>query len=56
MQGFQLLADPGEGFGGMASCLVQELAEEYGQKGVLSVTPSPDTQPLDQVVQVMWML
>lgn len=52
LQGFQLLVDVDDGFGGLGSCLAQELAEEYSQKGVLSVSTSPSTQPLDQVMHI----
>ena len=49
LQGFQLLVDTDDGFAGLASCLAEELAEEYGQKGIFSITTSPRTRPLDQV-------
>ena len=54
LQGFQLLVDTEDAFGGLGSCIVQELVEEYGQKGIFSITPSPNTRPLDKVVHVMW--
>lgn len=50
LQGFQLLVDTDDGFAGLGGCLAQELAEEYGPKGILSVSTSPRTQPLDQVL------
>lgn len=48
LQGFQLLVDVDDGFGGLGGCLAQELADEFSQKGVLAVTLSPMTRPLDK--------
>lgn len=49
LQGFQLLADVGDGFGGLASCFAEELADHFGPKGLLSFVLSPDVVPLDKV-------
>lgn len=49
LQGFQLLVDGDDGFGGLGCTVAQELADEYSQKGVLAVPVSSKTSPLDQV-------
>lgn len=49
LQGFHLLVDQDDGFGGLGGCLVAELADEFSQKGVLAVPLCPRTSPLDQV-------
>ena len=49
LQGFQLLVDQDDGFGGLGSCLAEELADEFSQKGILTVPLCPRTSPLDQV-------
>lgn len=36
------------GFGGLASCLAQELSDEFGRKSVMAVAASPLTLPLDK--------
>lgn len=36
------------GFGGLASCLAQELSDEFGRKSVMAVAASPLTVPLDK--------
>lgn len=50
LQGFHLLVDGDDGFGALGSCLAQELAEEFSQKGLLSIITSPKTRSLDQVI------
>ena len=49
IQGFHLLVDWDNGFGGLGVCLAQELADEYSTKGLLSFIASPLSQPLEQV-------
>ncbi len=50
LQGFQLLVDGDDGFGGLGSCLAEELADEFSQKGRIAFLSSPKTRPLDQEV------
>lgn len=40
--------DWNNGFGGLASCLAQELSDEFGRKSVMAVAASPLTIPLDK--------
>ena len=49
LQGFQLLADVGGGFGGLSCCFAEELADQFDQKGLLSFSFSSDTVLLDKV-------
>ena len=49
LQGFHLLSDWNNGFSAVASLLSQEIVDEYGSKGLLAVTASPLTQPLNKV-------
>ena len=49
MQGFQLLVDWDGGFGGVASGIAMEIADEYSSKGLFTLLASPLTQPLDKV-------
>lgn len=50
LQGFHLLADAGDGFGGLASCIAEELADQFSQKGQVSFMTSPDSIPFSQVL------
>ena len=45
LQGFHLLADAGDGFGGLASCMAEELADQFSQKALASFMTSPDSVP-----------
>lgn len=49
LQGFHLLSDWTNGFGGLAGCIAQDLRDEYGSKGILTVLSSPLDIPLDKV-------
>ena len=49
MQGFHLLCDWSDGFGGLASCIAEDLRDEYGNKGILTFLSSPLDTPLDKV-------
>ncbi len=49
LQGFQLLVDWDGGFGGVASGIAMEIADEYSSKGLFTLLASPLTQPLDKV-------
>lgn len=48
LQGFHLLVDWDNGFGGVASCLAEELSDEFGSKSVMAMAASPLTVPLDK--------
>ena len=55
LQGFHLLADWTNGFGGLASCIAQDLQDEYSSKGILTILSSPLDIPLDKVrVVTVW--
>ncbi|XP_064390444.1 protein misato homolog 1-like [Halichondria panicea] len=49
LQGFQLLVDWDGGFGGVASGIAMEIADEYSSKGLFTLLASPLTQPLDKL-------
>ena len=49
LQGFHLLVDHDTGFGAVGSHFAQEIADEFGSKGLLSIISSPLVTPLDQV-------
>ena len=49
LQGFHLLSDWTNGFGGLAGCIAQDLRDEYGSKGILTVLSSHLDSPLDKV-------
>ena len=49
LQGFHLLCDWSDGFGGLASCIAEDLRDEYGNKGILTFLSSPLDTPLDKV-------
>ena len=49
LQGFHLLCDWSNGFGGLGSCIAQDLRDEYGNKGILTFLSSPLDTPLDKV-------
>ena len=36
------------GFGGLSSCLAQELSDEFGRQSVVAITASPLAVPLDK--------
>jgi hypothetical protein len=48
LQGFHLLCDWSDGFGGLASCIAEDLRDEYGNKGILTFLSSPLDTPLDK--------
>ena len=49
LQGFHLLSDWLGGFGGLASCIAEDLRDEYGTKGILTFLSSPLDTPFDKV-------
>ena len=52
LQGFHLLTDWDTGFGGVASLLAQELADDYPGKGVAAFLISPAVESFDQVSNI----
>ena len=49
LQGFHLLCDWINGFGGLTSCIAQDLHDEYKNKGIFTVLSSPHDTPLNKV-------
>ena len=49
LQGFHLLCDWTNGFGGLAGCIAQDLRDEYNSKGILTVLSSPLDTALNKV-------
>jgi len=45
LQGFHLLADAGDGFSGLASCIAEEFTDQFSQKTLVSFMTSPDSVP-----------
>ena len=43
LQGLQVLVDPYDGFGGLGSGILEDLADDYGNKAILSVPVTPMT-------------
>jgi len=48
-QGFHLLVDPYDGFGGFSSALMEEIADDFSGKGVLAFPLMPTSFP-DHVI------
>ena len=49
LQGIQLLVDSHTGFGGIASGLLQDLVDDYGNKAIFSVSAIPTTLSLNKI-------
>ena len=45
IQGLQLLVDTYDGFGGLAASLLDELADDFGNKGIFTMAVAPPHYP-----------
>ena len=52
LQGFHLLCDWTDGFGGLGSCIAEHLRDEFGAKEILTFLSSPLDTPIDKVAVV----
>jgi len=44
-QGFHMLVDAYDGFGGLSTALLQDVVDDFTSKGILTFTPTPAVFP-----------